>query len=484
MLVVGSPLPTVVCEIVEVSPGSLADRAGILPGDGVVSVNGTVPRDILEWRRSVSDPEVRLVLVRGGEVLEKALMAEPGTAVGLTVSSAVFDRVQTCDNHCEFCFIYQLPKGMRRSLYVKDDDYRLSFLFGNFTTLTRFTEADLERVTDERLSPLHVSVHAADPWTRAAMLRNERGGTSLRWLGSLFDVGIDVKMQIVLCPGVNDGEVLEHTLASLAERHPRVISVAIVPLGLSRHNSEPRMRVHTVNESRRVAEQAGRWQERFLSLTGRRVVHASDEFYVHGGVDVPPADHYEGFTMLEDGVGLVRTFLDGFCTGRAEVPLRDAGFFGSVDGPSPSDYVPALNPAADTGLRATVAVPVSSPRSPRRGRARLVVLTGEYGARVIGPAVAEAFPGRDDRIEVRSIVNGHFGGNTAVSGLLTHADILGAVDPSEDAVHLIPDTCLNNGRFLDGPTLADLQRHVDVEVLPADGAALRHRLRGHLEGRD
>jgi len=180
----------------------------------------------------------------------------------------------------------------------------------------------------------------------------------------------------------------------------------------------------------------------------------------------------------------VRTFLDGFRTGRAEVPLRDPGFFGSVDGPSPSDYVPALNPAADTGLRATIATPVSILRSPRRRRARLVVLTGEYGARVIGPAVAEAFPGRDDRIEVRAIVNSHFGGNTAVSGLLTHADILGAVDASEDAVHLIPDTCLNNGRFLDGPTLADLQRHVEVEVLPVDGAALRHRLSGHLEGRD
>jgi len=482
MSVIGSPLPTVVCEIVDVSPGSLADGAGLNPGDGVVSVNGVVPRDVLEWRRAVSDPEVRLVLVRGSSVIERTIVSEPGTSVGMTVSSAVFDRVQTCDNHCEFCFIYQLPKGMRRSLYIKDDDYRLSFLFGNFTTLTRFTEADLERVDEERLSPLHVSVHAADPWTRSAMLRNERGGTSLRWLGALSDLGIETKLQIVLCPGVNDGGVLEHTLASLAERHPETRSIAIVPLGLSRHNTEPRMRVHTVEESRRVLEQVERWQGRWLSLTGRRVVHASDEFYVHCGEEVPSASEYEDFAMLEDGVGLVRTFLDGFAAGLGPVRPRDTGFFGSVDGANPSDYVSTPNPAADTGLRAVAAVPVSISREPRRRRKHAVVLTGVYGARVIGPAVATAFPEHGGRIEVRAIVNRHFGGNTAVAGLLTHADVLAAVDPSEDAVHLIPDTCLNNGRFLDGATIAELRRVVEVEVLPADGAVLRHRLQRHLDG--
>ena len=473
-----------VCEIVEVVPGSPADRAGVRPGDGVVAVNGIVPRDILEWKRALAESEVSLALLRDGGRVDATLVALPGSPMGISVSSAVFDRVQTCDNHCEFCFIYQLPKGMRRSLYLKDDDYRLSFLFGNFTTLTRFTEADLERVVTERLSPLHVSVHSTDPWTRAGMLRNDRGGTSLRWIGALTREGIEIKAQIVLCPGVNDGDVLEHTLASLLERHPAIRSVAIVPLGLSRHNTEERMRVHTPEESARVARRAGQWQERFLALTGRRVVHVSDEFYVHGGETVPRAETYEDFPMLEDGVGLVRAFLDSFASGLPVVPSRDAGFFGEVDGPSPTDYVAAPNPAGDTGLRRTPAVPVSVSRVARRPRSRVVVLTGEYGHRVIAPEIARLYRDAGDRVEVRAVANRHFGGNTAVAGLLTHGDIRAAVDPAEDAVHLLPDVCLNNGRFLDGATLDDLRRVIDVEVLPTDGAALRHRLDRHLHGRD
>ncbi len=478
------PTRAAVCEIVEVVPGSPAERAGLRTGDGVMTVNGLVPRDILEWKRALAEPEVSLGILRDGRGMEATLVALPGQPMGVSVSSAVFDRVQTCDNHCEFCFIYQLPKGMRRSLYLKDDDYRLSFLFGNFTTLTRFTEADLERVATERLSPLHVSVHAADPWTRAEMLRNERGGTSLRWVDALSREGIEVKVQIVLCPGVNDADVLDHTLASLLERHPAIRSIAVVPLGLSRHNTEPRMRTHTPQESSRVAHRLEQWQSRFRNVTGRRVVHVSDEFYVHGGVSVPPAEEYEGYPMLEDGVGLARCFLDAFDSGIAVVPERSTGFFGEVDGPSPTDYVPLPNPAGDTGLRRAPAVPVSVSRVTKRPRSRIVVLTGEYGHRVIAPEVSRVYRGAGARVEVRAIANRHFGGNTAVAGLLTHGDIVDAVDPAEDALHLLPDVCLNDGRFLDGPTIDDLRRVIDVEVLPTDGAALRHRLDRHLGGGD
>jgi hypothetical protein len=166
----------------------------------------------------------------------------------------VFDRVRTCDNHCEFCFIYQLPKGMRRSLYLKDDDYRLSFLYGNFTTLTRFTESDLERVITERLSPLHVSIHATDPDVRNRMLKNVRGGMSLRWLRALLDHGIEVRGQVVVCPGVNDGDVLDDTLAGVLDQYPELTSVAVVPLGLSKFNNEPAMRLHTPAEADRVVD--------------------------------------------------------------------------------------------------------------------------------------------------------------------------------------------------------------------------------------
>ena len=170
---------------------------------------------------------------------------------GAEVSSALFDKVRTCDNHCDFCFIYQLPPSLRQSLYLKDDDYRLSFLYGNFTTLTRFTEMDLERVVTERLSPLNVSIHATDPELRARMLRNKRGATSLRWLRALLDHGIEVHGQVVVCPGVNDGAVLDDTLCGILDEYPELATACIVPLGVSRYNTEAAMRPHTVDEAAR-----------------------------------------------------------------------------------------------------------------------------------------------------------------------------------------------------------------------------------------
>src|SRR4030095_5869850 len=194
-----------------------------------------------------------------------------GEPLGAEVESALFDQVRTCDNHCEFCFIYQLPKGLRKSLYLKDDDYRLSFLYGNFTTLTRFTEADLERVIDEGLSPLNVSIHATDPAVRARMLRHRRGATSLRWLRALLDHGITVHGQVVVCPGVNDGAVLEDTLTGVLDRYPELATLCVVPLGLSRYNREPALRPHTVEEAASVIDAVEDWQGVFQSALGRRL---------------------------------------------------------------------------------------------------------------------------------------------------------------------------------------------------------------------
>src|ERR1700729_2336014 len=182
---------------VAVVSSSPADKAGLVIGDEIRSVNGTVPRDVIEYRLLTDEASVEIEVSRGGLVLEFEVEKRAGEPLGVEVSSPLFDRVRTCDNHCEFCFIYQLPKGMRRSLYVKDDDYRLSFLYGNFTTLTRFTELDLARVVDEAISPLYVSIHATDPEVRSRLLRNRRGGTSLRWLRQLLDHGIEVHGQIV-----------------------------------------------------------------------------------------------------------------------------------------------------------------------------------------------------------------------------------------------------------------------------------------------
>src|SRR5687768_1977801 len=183
--------------VVAVAPESPAARAGLLPGDEFCSVAGQVPRDVIQYQLLTAEPEVELEVARGGLQLTITVSKDAGEPLGVEVQSALFDRIRTCDNHCEFCFIYQLPKGLRRSLYVKDDDYRLSFLYGNFTTLTQFTEADLERVVDEGLGPLYVSIHATDPDLRTRLLRNRRGATSLRWLRALLDHGVEVHGQVV-----------------------------------------------------------------------------------------------------------------------------------------------------------------------------------------------------------------------------------------------------------------------------------------------
>src|SRR3954469_19310966 len=251
--------------VLSVAPGSPAAEAGIDAGDEVVTVNGEDLRDVIRYQLQADDAHVELAVRRGStdEARTVAIDKAAGAPLGVELEHAVFDRVRTCDNHCPFCFIYQLPKGMRRSLYVKDDDFRLSFLYGNFTTLTRFTEADFERVVTERLSPLYVSIHATDPDPRARLLRNRRGATSLRWLGLLLDADIEVHGQVVVCPGVNDGAVFVDTMFGILDRFPRIATVGVVPLGVSGHNTEPDMREHTRAEAEAVVDAIAQWQSIF-----------------------------------------------------------------------------------------------------------------------------------------------------------------------------------------------------------------------------
>ncbi|HUC33897.1 MAG TPA: DUF512 domain-containing protein [Ilumatobacteraceae bacterium] len=462
-------LPTVVA----VAPLSAAARAGIAVGDVVASINGVVPRDVIEWRFAADEPEVVLEVQRGGLELTVEVDKRAGEPLGAEVSSAVFDRVRTCDNHCEFCFIYQLPKGMRKSLYLKDDDYRLSFLYGNFTTLTRFTEADLERVVTERLSPLNVSIHATDPDVRSRMLRNPRGGMSLRWLRALLDHDIEVRGQIVLCPDVNDGEVFERTMAGILDQYSELHSVAVVPLGLSRFNPEAAMRLHTPAEARAMVEAIHDWQDVFQRVLGKPMVFAADEYYLMADLPFPDADSYDGFQLHEDGIGMARTF-EREWHGLAEVPTGpQSGFFSWVDGAPAEGYRAPRNPAGDTALHgcghSDGAAPVTLGA---RRDAPIAVLTGEYGARVLTPLLDEL--GRSD-VRVIPVRNEFFGGNTAVAGLMV-GDDLTRVLAAEPAGHryLLPDVCLSEGRFLDGLTVADLPR--PVEVVPTDGIALRRAL--------
>src|SRR4051812_40437681 len=292
--------------VVAVAPGSPAQRAGLEPGDEVVSLNGQQPRDVIQWQLLADDADLDVAVRRGGLDLDLSVAKAEGEPLGAEVHSALFDQVRTCDNHCEFCFIYQLPPGLRKSLYVKDDDYRLSFLYGNFTTLTRFTELDLERVVTEGLGPLYVSIHATDPDVRTRMLRNRRGATSLRWLQALLDRGVEVHGQVVVCPGVNEGPVLDDTLLGILDRFPQLATVGAVPLGVSAHSDEPDMRPHTSAEARAVLDTIEAWQETYVTALGRRMIFAADEYYLMADRAFPAAAEYEDFAQHENGIGMAR----------------------------------------------------------------------------------------------------------------------------------------------------------------------------------
>ena len=461
-------------QVVAVVPGSPAALAGLTIGDEICAINGVVPRDVIEYRLLTDEADPELDVRRGGLELSVTAVKDTGVPLGVEVSSAVFDRVRTCDNHCEFCFIYQLPPNLRKSLYVKDDDYRLSFLYGNFTTLTRFTEADLERVVTEGLGPLYVSIHATDPDLRARMLRNRRGATSLRWLRALLDHGVEVHGQIVVCPGVNDGDALDDTFAGIMDRFPELATAAAVPLGVSRWSKEAALRPHTRAEAEEVCAAVDRWQSAFQIAVGRRVVFAADEYYLLAGRGFPEAQEYEGFAQHENGVGMARAFLAEL-SGVPAAPDASAGpppasgFFASVDG------APAEGYRAPRTLIPVTAAGAAAPCGPppvRGDDGPTVILTGEYGARVLRTGLAEL--GRAD-VEIRAVHNRFFGGNIAVSGLLAGEDVARSLlDVDARARVLLPDVCLSNGKFLDGFALGDLPRPVDV--VPADGHTLRHAL--------
>ncbi|MDQ2826432.1 MAG: DUF512 domain-containing protein [Actinomycetota bacterium] len=447
--------------VVAVAPGSPASRAGLQPGDEVVSLAGRRPRDVIEWRLLADEADLDMEIRRGGLELDVVVAKVEGEALGAEVSSALFDKVRTCDNHCEFCFIHQLPPGMRQSLYLKDDDYRLSFLYGNFTTLTRFTEMDLERVVTERLSPINVSIHATDPDLRARMLRNRRGATSLRWLRALLDHGIEVHGQVVVCPGVNDGEALDDTLTGVLDEYPDLATVCIVPLGVSRYNTEEAMRPHTLAEATAVVDLVEEWQDLYLSALGRRLVFAADEYYLLAGRPFPSGEAYEGFPQHENGIGMARAFqleLSGQVEAETGIGVQP-GFFAWVDGAPAEGYRAPRNGAVSVAL------------APRR-TAPVAVLTGEYGAAVLRPALDSI--GRAD-VRVIPVPNRFFGGNIGVTGLLVGEDLARvlAAEP-EGHRYLLPDVCLSGGKFLDGSTPDALPR--PVEVVATDGVSLRRAL--------
>lgn len=432
--------PWIGATVAEVDAGSPAYREGIRPGMVITHVNDIELRDAITWDWEADDRDVHLEgIAHPGAPDEFAfecdLSRDFGQDWGITFDGAIFDGIRTCRNNCVFCFMKMLPKGMRPSLYIRDDDYRLSFLQGNFVTLTNMEESDVQRVIDERLSPLNVSLHAVTPRVRESLIgRNERRGIEV--LERLMSAGIEIHAQIVLVPGMNDGQELERTLAYV-ERHDRITSLGIVPLGYTRfqtafsssYSSDP----HAAAE---VVDLVRRFQERSRARCGKTRFHLSDEFYLITHKDPPPAEAYDGFPQYYDGIGMVRTFLDELRSAEGDEPLKER-----ID-----DAVDALA---------------------RRSHKVLLVV-----GKAAEPLAARAIDGLGMAGAVRAhpVRNDYFGGNVDVSGLLTAQDILAQLPLRLVATTVVlPDVMFNaDSLTLDGLTQARL-----ASALRERGAACR-----------
>ncbi len=427
--------------VAAVTAGTPAARAGLRPGDRIVAVNGAPLRDVIDFHFHAGDEHLRFSLERDG-LPRTARLTRRGAGLGLELLAPKPSEIATCANKCVFCFIHQLPKGMRKSLYVKDDDFRLSFLHGNYITLTDLDEAELERIETQRLSPLYVSVHATDPELRHALLGRPRVRRELLpVMERLAKAGIAMHAQIVLCPGWNDGAQLDRTVHELAHLHPAVPTTAVVPVGLTRHRERlPALRAVTTDEAGVLVDTIEGWQRELQASLGTRFVWAADELYLQSGRPLPAARAYEGFAVAEDGIGLVRRFEDAFA--RA----------------------------------------VARPR-PRRSRPRHVtVVTGEmFAPRMAALLDRAAAPGL--RVSLAPIANELFGRGIGVAGLLTGRDIgiqLAGRDLGDEV--LVPAVALRDGAgvFLDDVTPADLAASLGTPVtaVPPDAPALLAALLG------
>jgi len=292
-----------------VLPDGLGAALGLCPGDVLLEINGHRLRDVLDVQFYAADEDLEFLFERDGRHLRMQVEREYGVSLGIDFTSPTFDRMRSCGNHCEFCFVAQMPRGLRRSLYVRDDDYRYSVLYGSFITLTNLVEEDWARLEEQRLSPLYVSVHATDPALRQRLLGRTDIPDILPQIDRLAELGIEVHTQVVLTPGINDGEHLNETIRDLAARHPAVSSIGVVPVGLTRYHRGA-CRSYTPSEACDIVERISPWQARFRREHGISLVYLADEWYLLAGTDLPPDDEYDEYPQIENGIGLVRQFVD------------------------------------------------------------------------------------------------------------------------------------------------------------------------------
>ncbi len=296
-------------EITDVRTGSRAHKKGIREGDILVSINGHPINDVLDYRFYLAEKEIDLLLKRNGEEYSVNIKKGEYDDIGLEFATPLMDKKHTCENKCIFCFIDQNPKGMRESIYFKDDDSRLSFLHGNYITLTNLKPADIQRIINMHISPVNISVHTTNPELRVKMMKNKHSGEVLSYLRTLADAGIKLRGQIVLCKDVNDKEELQRSMNDLCEYYPALDSVSIVPAGLTgyREGLYP-LEPFSADECKAVIDQVTEFGDKCIEKFGERIFYASDEFYVKSGTPLPDFDHYGDFTQIENGVGMLTSF--------------------------------------------------------------------------------------------------------------------------------------------------------------------------------
>lgn len=439
--------------------GGIAQELGVEPGDELLAVNGEEITDIFDYQYLIQDEYIEVLIRKtSGEEWLLEVEKEYGEDLGIEFENGLMDEYRSCSNRCIFCFIDQMPKGMRETLYFKDDDSRLSFLQGNYVTLTNMSDHDVDRIIRYRLSPINISFQTTNPELRCRMLNNRFAGEALKKVDRLYEAGISMNGQIVLCKGVNDGLELERTIRDLTAYLPHLESVSVVPVGLSRYREglyplEPFER----EDAREVLAAIHRWQEKLYPEYGLHFIHASDEWYVLSGEELPEEERYDGYLQLENGVGMLRLFIDEFEEALAEEEKR------LKSGAAKS------HPAADAGNDTEV----------------LSLATG----RLAGPFIdgmtqklMALYPQLD--IRVYPIANRFFGERITVSGLLTGQDILEQLKGRTLGKRLLlPQNVLRSGErvFLDDMTVDGLEKalQVPVDIVKSSGReffnALLHR---------
>ncbi len=431
--------------IQDITPGSAAASAkpAIAPGDILLRIGERDIDDVLDYRFYMLEETLTLHLRRpDGSAYAVCIEKEEYEEPGLCFESYLMDEQRTCRNKCIFCFVDQMPKGLRPTLYVKDDDSRMSFLFGNYITLTNLTERDVRRIVEMRLSPVNISVHTTDPALRVQMMKNPKAGDSLRFLAMLADGGIMLNTQIVLCPGVNDGAALKKSLTDLAAFYPAMQSIAVVPVGLTKHRQglSP-LRLFTPAEAADVVAQVEALGDRLQKTHGERICYAADEFYLLAGKAIPSAPFYGDFNQLENGVGLLSLLQSEWAQALEEEPPA---------APAPTATI-ATGQAAAPFLRTLLAHPACQGKN----------------------------------VKVEAIPNRLFGETVTVAGLICGEDIAYALSGKVEGRLLIPSVMLRHeqDRFLDDMTVETLSARLGaaVEVVDVDGWALLQAL--HKPGR-